>query len=196
MDDRADLIVALAPVIGVLDRLGVVWYVGGSVASTVHGEFRATNDVDVIADLREEHAGPITAALEADYYVDEESICEAVNRRSSFNVVHLGTALKIDVFVAKPSAYETGVQARRVAVTMDSTGGPSRVWIASAEDVVLSKLVWFRRGGGISERQWRDVLGVVRVQGATLDVAYLRTWAGPLGVADLLDIVLAGGAKP
>ena len=109
MDRHDDLVVALTPLIDVLERLGVAWYVGGSVASTVHGRFRATNAVDVIADLREEHASPLRAALEADHYVDEESIRDAVVHRSSFNLVHFGTGLKIDVFVAADSEYEAGV---------------------------------------------------------------------------------------
>ena len=85
MDRHDDLAVALTPLIDVLERLGVAWHVGGSVASAVHGRFRATNDVDVIAELREEHASPIRAALEADHYVDEESIRDAARHRSSFN---------------------------------------------------------------------------------------------------------------
>jgi len=90
MDEHDDLVVALTPLIDVLDRLGVTWYVGGSVASTLHGRFRATNDVDVIADLREEHSGPLRAALEADHYVDEESIatpCSGTAASTSFTSV-------------------------------------------------------------------------------------------------------------
>lgn len=95
MDGNDDLTVAPTPLIDLLDRLEVSWYVGGSVASTVHGRFRATNDVDVIADLREDHASVIRTALEADHFVDEESIREAVRDRSSFTLVHFGTGLKI-----------------------------------------------------------------------------------------------------
>ena len=95
MDGNDDLTVAPTPLIDLLDRLEVSWYVGGSVASTVHGRFRATNDIDVIADLREDHASGIRTALEADHFIDEESIREAVRCRSSFTLVHFGTGLKI-----------------------------------------------------------------------------------------------------
>ena len=190
MDRHDDLVVALTPLIDVLERLGVAWYVGGSVASTVHGRFRATNDVDVIADLREEHASPLRAALEADHYVDEESIRDAVRHESSFNLVHYGTGLKIDVFIAADSEYENGVRARRVSEPIGDAADRRHLWVASAEDTILAKLAWYRRGGEASERQWRDVQGVIELRGRELDVEYLRRWAPVLGIDDLLDQAL------
>ena len=191
MDENDDLTVALTPLIDLLDRLEVDWYVGGSVASTVHGRFRATNDIDVIADLREDHASVIRAALEADHFVDEESIREAVRHRSSFNLVHFGTGLKIDVFVAVDSEYEAGVRARRVSEPVGDDRRTRRLWIASSEDTILAKLRWYRRGGEVSERQWRDVQGVIELRGRALDVEYLRRWAPVLGIADLVERALA-----
>ena len=191
MGERDDLVAALTPFIDLLDRLGVTWYIGGSVASTVHGRFRATNDVDVIANLREEHAAAIREALGADHYVDEDSVREAARRRSSFNLVHFETGLKIDVFVAPDSEYEEAVRARRIAEPFGDGRGVRRLWIASAEDTVLAKLVWYRRGGEVSDRQWRDVQGVIELRGRELDIEYLRHWAPPLGVADLLEQALA-----
>ena len=196
MDGPDDLVTALTPFIDLLDRLGVVWYVGGSVASTVHGHFRATNDIDVIADLREEYAAAIREALEADHYVDEESIRTAVRRRSSFNLVHFGTGLKIDVFVAPDSGYEASVRARRVSEPFGDGRGARRLWIASAEDTILSKLVWYRRGGGVSDSQWRDVQGVIELRDRELDLDYLHRWAPALGVVDLLEQALAEARKP
>ena len=191
MGGNDDLTVALTPLIDLLDLLEVDWYVGGSVASTVHGRFRATNDVDVIADLREEHASGIRIALEGDHFVDEESIREAVRHRSSFNLVHFGTGLKIDVFVAADSEYEAGVRARRVSEPIGDAGRTRRLWIASAEDTILAKLRWYRRGGEVSERQWLDVQGVIELRGHVLDVEYLRRWAPVLGIADLVERALA-----
>ena len=190
MDEHDELVVALTPLIDILDRLAIAWYVGGSVASTVHGRFRATNDVDVIANLREEHADPLRAALEADHYVDEESIRDAVRYRSSFNLIHFGTGLKIDVFVAADSEYEAGVRARRVSESIGDARQPRRLWIASAEDTILAKLVWYRRGAETSQRQWLDVQGVIELRGPELDVEYLNRWAPVLGVADLLEQTL------
>ena len=191
MDEHDDLVAALTPLTDVLDRLGVTWYVGGSVASTVHGRFRATNAADVIADLREEHAARLRTALEAGHYVDEESIRSAVQHRSSFNLVHFATGLKVDVFVAADSEYEAGVRARRVSEPIGDPGGGRRLWIASAEDTILAKLRWYRLGGETSERQWSDVRGVVELRGSELDREYLRRWASVLGVHDLLEKALA-----
>ena len=190
MDRHDDLAVALTPLIDVLDRLGVAWYVGGSVASTVHGRFRATNDVDVIADLREEHASPLRAALEAEHYIDEEAIRDAVRHESSFNLVHYGTGLKIDVFIAADTEYEASVRARRVSEPIGDGANARRLWVASAEDTILAKLHWYRRGGKTSQRQWGDVRGIIELRGPAIDVEYLRLWAPVLGVADLLDRVL------
>ena len=114
-----------------------------------------------------------------------------MRHRSSFNLVHLGTGLKIDVFIPEDSEYEAGVHARRVPESIDHTGGGRRLWIASAEDTILAKLRWYRLGGETSERQWGDVQGVIELRGATLDVAYLRRWAPALGVDDLLEGALA-----
>ncbi len=190
MDEHSDLVTALTPFIDLLDRLEVTWYVGGSVASTVHGRFRATNDIDVIADLREEHAVAIREALEADHYVDEESIREAVRRRSSFNLVHFGTGLKIDVFVVPDSAYEAAVRARRISEPFGDGRGGRCLRIASAEDTILAKLVRYRRGGEVSDTQWRDVQGVIGLRDRELDFEYVRRWAPALGVSDLLEQAL------
>ena len=191
MDEHDDLAAALTTLTDVLDRLGVAWYVGGSIASTVHGHFRATNDVDVIANLRDEHADPLRTALEAGHYVDEASIRNAVRHQSSFNLVHYATGLKIDVFVASDSVYEAGAYARRVSEPIGDTGSGHRLWIASAEDTILAKLRWYRLGGETSERQWSDVQGVVELRGSELDREYLRRWASVLGVDDLLERALA-----
>ena len=190
MEEHDNLVEALIPLVDLLDRLGVAWYVGGSIASTVHGRFRATNDVDVVAELLEEHATSLRESLEADHYVDEASIRDAVRRKSSFNLVHFGTGLKIDVFVATDSEYEASVRARRISEPFGNSPPKRRLWIASAEDTVLAKLVWHRRGGEVSERQLRDVHGVLELRGDELDVEYLRRWAPELRVADLLERAL------
>ena len=190
MDERDEYLAALTPLIDLLNRLGIAWYVGGSVASTVHGRFRATNDVDMIADLRAEHAEALRVALDADHYVDEDSIRDAVRRRSSFNLLHFGTGLKIDVFVAADSEYEASVRARRVLQPVGDGPSARHLWIASAEDTILAKLAWYRRGGEVSERQWSDVQGVIELRNRDLDIDYLRRWAPILGVADLLEQAL------
>jgi hypothetical protein len=188
--DPGDLLAALLPVTRELDRLGVAWYVGGSVASGVHGSPRSTMDADVVADLAPEHAAQLAAALGDAYYADEESIREAIDRRSSFNLIHLDTSFKVDVFVAKHFAYDRESLRRRRRDTLSDAPGAPSLPFCTAEDSVLSKLDWYRKGGQVSAQQWRDVQGVLRTSGARADLAYLRRWAPELGVADLLERAL------
>jgi hypothetical protein len=178
-----DLLTALVPVIDTLETLGLRYQVGGSVASSVCGMARATLDVD----LKTDHVRPFSAALEPRFYVDEEMIKLALRERSSFNLIHLETMLKVDVFLPAERAYDEEALQRGRFDTLVDEPGARKVFVASPEDVVLRKLEWFRLGGETSERQWSDLLGVLRVQGATLDLNYLRRWASELDVQDLLD---------
>jgi hypothetical protein len=184
-------------VIEALDTLGVPYLIGGSLASAVHGVARATADTDLVADLRPEHARPLAQALNDAFYVDAESIQDAIRRRSSFNVIHLNTMFKVDVFVRKQRPFDQAQFERRVAQVV-ATDPERTAYVASPEDTVLAKLEWFRLGGEVSDRQWRDVLGVLKVQGERLDLVYLRRWAAALRIADLLEQALAqtGQADP
>lgn len=173
-----------------LERLGVPYLIGGSLASAVHGVYRATADADVVADLRPAQANPLAQALAGAFYVDEESIAEAIRHRRSFNVIHLDTMFKVDIFVSQARPFDRSQFERRVRQVVATD--PERFgYFASAEDTVLAKLEWYRLGGEVSERQWRDILGVLKVQGEQLDLAYVRHWAGELTVMDLLEKALA-----
>lgn len=182
----SDLLSALAPVVDALEALGVPYYVGGSVASSAHGVPRASVDADLVADLEPGHVAPLVARLQDAYYLDEGRVRWAVEVRRSFNLIHLETMFKIDVFASKRRAFDIEAL-RRAAV--ESLGDPAarRYRLASAEDTVLAKLEWFRAGGEVSEQQWKDVVGVLRTAGPRLDPTYLRRWAGELGVGDLLE---------
>jgi hypothetical protein len=172
-------------VVDALEQLQVPYLIGGSLASTVHGEPRATLDSDVVAALRAEHAGPLVQLLRNEFYVDEAAVREAVRDRRSFNAIHLATMFKVDVFVLKERPFDRA-QLERAALQLVATDPELRAYVASAEDTILAKLEWYRRGGEVSERQWRDVSGIVRVQGERLDWKYLELQAASLGVADLL----------
>jgi hypothetical protein len=165
-----------------LDELGVPYFVGGSFASSHHGLPRSTQDADVVADLREEHVGPLLERLRGEFYVDDERARDAVARRASFNVIHLATMFKVDLFVLADEPHAREELARRQPLAL----APGTLAVASAEDTLLHKLRWYRLGGGASERQWGDALGILKVQGRLLDRAYLDRWAADLGVADLL----------
>lgn len=173
-------------VTSVLEALGVPYLVGGSMASIFHGMMRTTNDADLVAELGMEHVDAFAAALRSTFYLDEESIRDAIQTRSSFNVIHLDTMFKVDVFISRRRPFDLARFQRGARQTLLASSGEGAT-MSSAEDAILAKLEWYRLGGEVSERQWRDVLGVLKTQGARLDVAYLRTWAEGLGVLDLLE---------
>ena len=151
-------------VIEALEALDVPYLIGGSLASAVHGVARATADTDLVADLRLEHAEPLAQAMIDAFYVDAESIRDAVRRRSSFNVIHLETMFKVDVFVRKRRPFAQAQFEHRTAHVI-ATDPERTAYIASPEDIVLSKLEWYRMGGGVSDRQWRTCWECSRYRG-------------------------------
>ena len=187
----SDLQAALEPVLAALAALSVPYFVAGSVASSARGVARASLDADIVADLGIEHTGPLVAALAADYYVDEDRVRAAIAARRSFNVIHLATMFKVDLFLSRKSPFDASRFARATPEQLWEEESLPRVPVSSTEDLVLAKLEWYRAGGGVSERQWRDVVGLIKVGGRTLDVAYMKRWANTLGVTDLLDAALA-----
>jgi hypothetical protein len=180
-----DLLAALGPLLDLLRGLGVRHFVGGSIASSAHGVARASIDADVVAELRPEHVERLLSSLSNAYYAPEARMRDAVSRRASFNLIHLETMLKVDVFVSRDRPFDRRAMERARPASSETAGG-APLTLASAEDVVLAKLEWFRRGGEVSERQWADVLGVLRASGASLDRQYLEDGARELAVPDLL----------
>jgi hypothetical protein len=187
-----DLVVALGPVLDLLRRLGVRHFVSGSIASSAHGVPRASIDADVVAELRPDHTAPVLAGLRDAYYMPEGRVTDAIARRGSFNVIHLETMMKVDVFVSRGRPFDLRAL-ERARPAADASF--DKIPVSSAEDTILAKLEWFRRGGETSERQWTDLRGLVGA-GAPLDLAYLRAGADELLVSDLLTRLLeqANGA--
>jgi len=177
-----------------LESLGVTYAIGGSLASAVHGVMRATMDADLVADLHMDHVDLLAQALGDTFYADAEMMRDAVRHRSSFNLIHLDTMFKVDVFVAKQREFDRSQLARREACIL-SDNPPVRAYITSAEDIVLAKLEWYHIGGRTSDRQWRDILGVMKVQENRLDRDYLRRIAATLSVSDLLEQALDEAAR-
>jgi hypothetical protein len=127
----------------------------------------------------------LTASFGPDYYLSLSAVQEAVQHRSTFNIINTSTGFKVDVFVRKNQEFEESAMARRVSLELpDSPGQP--LFFHSPEDVILFKLNWYRMGNQTSGQQWSDVLGVVKVQGKQLDFDYLERWAKELNVSDLL----------
>jgi hypothetical protein len=172
-------------VIEVFEKLNIPYLIGGSLASALYGTARSTLDTDLVADLRPEQVSALVRMLHQDFYIDQGMILDAIQHQSSFNVIHLETAFKVDVFVIKSRRFDQEqFQRRRLEVVINV---PERkAFVATAEDIVLAKLEWFRMGGEVSDQQWRDILGVLKVQAGRLDLDYLQNWAAELGVLDLL----------
>ena len=167
------------------ERLGIPYVIGGSLASSLHGIPRATQDVDIVARLTPGDVAAVAATLAPHFYIDESAMRDAVERRASFNVIHLGTYFKADVFVARDDE-ASRLQLER-SQRFELPGRPgSAIVVASPEDVVAQKLYWFGLGDSVSERQWADAIGVLKVAGPRLDKEYLRVIAGLLGVEAVL----------
>jgi len=173
-------------VITVLEGLGVKYLIGGSLASTVHGTPRATLDADLLADVKPEHVEQIYKKLNHDFYISEEDMRNAIKRRTSFNLIHLNTLFKIDIFLPKSRPFDKQ-QFNNRALYVVAHNPERTAYIASAEDTILAKLEWYRLGNEASERQWRDVIGIIKVQDKRLNLEYLRQTASELGVLDLLS---------
>jgi hypothetical protein len=183
------IVKAVAELLVVLDELGIRYYAGGSVASSVHGVPRYTQDIDLIADLKPEQTEFLASKLAANFYADAGQMREAIRYGRAFNAIHFATGFKIDIFPSGKDAFHRGELARAEmrAWEIDPTGSVE-LPVASAEDTILEKLVWYKRGGQVADKQWSDVLGVATT--ISLDREYLRRWAPELGVADLLERLL------
>lgn len=179
-----------AQVAAVLDRLGIAYVVGGSFASSLVGEPRATADIDVALVLPGDGAARLVEAVRGEFYVSAEAAAEAVRRHSSFNLIHLDSMMKVDLFVLGDGLLDRRQieGRRRVAV------GDVELWVGAPEDQVLRKLSWYRLGGEVSDRQWRDVVAILAVQRDRLDYADLRSAARTVGLADLLERAIHEGA--
>ncbi len=175
------------------DQLGAPYFLGGSLASSVQGEPRATNDIDFVVDLSDHQAARLETVLGPDFDVDTEALREAVRQRSSWNIFHLPSMTKVDLFVRRSGAFDTSEFERRTLIAL---GEGEALVIKSPEDTVLRKLLWFREGGEGSTKQWRDVVEVLRVSGPSMDHGYLDEWAGQLGLVQLLAKARAEAGTP
>ena len=173
----------------VLDDLEVRWFLGGSLASSIHGIPRATLDADIVADLRAPLVSAFLRALGKDWYMEEQSVRDAIRNRSCFNLIHLGSAMKVDIFVPKLRRFEGGQFSRALRIPV-AEGSTIKIPVCSAEDIVLAKLEWYRAGGELSDRQWGDILSVLRVNAKNLDFEGMRERAIELAVSDLLASAL------
>lgn len=179
----------LSQVAATLDDEGIPYVLVGSFASSLHGLYRATADIDILADLKSEQVHGLFEALKSRFYLDEHVMREAVSQKRSFNAIHFDSVFKVDIFVSGSDEFAR-TQLERRQLRRLSLDSDEQVYVATAEDTILAKLKWYRSGQETSNNQWNDVVGVLGTAGNTLDFDYLRVWAERLGVPDLLQETL------
>lgn len=184
MSGLDELTGAIASVTGTLEAHGVPYFVTGSLASSMHAEFRATNDIDIVADFGVVDLRGLMRAFDAEFFADPEQAVTSVRQGESFNLIHRTSFLKVDFFPAM-SAFNHAALKRAEHVALGTTGPAIRV--ATREDILLAKLWWYRLGDESSEQQLRDIRGIIALNHDLLDHVYLGRWATELGVDDLLD---------
>jgi hypothetical protein len=180
-------------VTAVLEKLSVPYLIAGALASALYGMVRTTQDADIVAEMRPEHLQPFVSALQGEFYLDDEMIAAAIQHNSSFNIIHRETMFKVDVFIPHSRPFLRAQLARTQRQTFTFETDVSAEF-ASPEDTILAKLEWYRQGGEISERQWRDILGVLKTRAGELDFGYLQKWAEELKLSDLLERALNASA--
>jgi hypothetical protein len=181
--------IILSQVARILEDEGITYVVVGSVASSLHGLYRTTGDIDIVAEITVQQIVPLVSALQTDFYIDEQAIRRAVAGHRSFNALHFETVFKVDIFIPPPDSFSRQQLLRRRAEQL-APELTHKFYVATPEDTVLGKLLWYRAGKEVSITQWNDVAGIIGTQGAGLDIAYLKEWADRFNVRDLLDKVL------
>jgi hypothetical protein len=175
-----------------LEQLGVAYFLGGSLASSIQGEPRATNDIDLVVDLPPGKVRALAEALGGDFDVDEDALADALRGGHSWNIYYLPLVMKVDLFPKGRAPFDESEFARKRPVELVPG---KRLFVKSPEDSILRKLLWYRQGGELSNQQWRDVVEILRVGAGRLDQQYLSVWAGSLGLETLLERVATDAAR-
>lgn len=166
-----------------LESIGVEYFLGGSMASSIQGQARFTRDIDFVVRLSELQVPSLVEALGPDFDVDDVALARAARGKTSWNIFHSPTVIRIDLFVLKAAPFDLEEFARRQKLEV----APGQTLsVKSPEDTVLRKLLWYREGGEVSALQFGDVVEVLRTQGDRLDSEYLRRWASTLDLEALL----------
>ena len=173
----------------ILHALRIPYVVGGSLASMVHGEYRLTNDVDIAIALTFWQVDTLAGLLAREFIVERDAIAEAVRENSSFGAIYRPVVMRMDVYVRKAEGH-FAAQLERAQKHTIGADSEQFAFFCTAEDIVLQKLRWYQMSDGASDRQWRDVIGVLKHSHDRMDSEYLSRWAVDLGVASLLQRAL------
>jgi hypothetical protein len=176
---------ALACLAEAFNRLQIKYFVGGSLATSLHGVMRSTQDIDLIIEVAPYDVDRLSVELGANFEIDIESFREAAKTHRSCNIFFLPEFTRIDIYVPENSSFNFSRMNRRQSVRIP--GVATDIFVASPEDAVLKKLEWFRKGEEISRRHWDDVLSLAKLHANALDRPYLEEWAAMLGVSNLIQ---------
>jgi len=176
----------LSLVADLLEQHQVAYVLVGSLASSIHGMYRSTADIDIVADVKPHQVLPLVQSLQANFYVDEHAVREAVDQRHSFNAIHFDSVFKVDIFIPKSDLFSRKQLERRERRKI-SPDLEQWIYVATVEDTILAKLRRFESGGRASNTQWADVVGMLGASGSRLDLEYLREWAETIEVSGLLE---------
>jgi hypothetical protein len=174
----------------ILERLGIAYAIGGSIASSAYGAVRFTEDADIVVEHFGDKAEEFFELVKDQYYISKEAMNQALKQHKSFNVIHSESAFKIDVFICKNTAFEKQLMLRAKGLKLSDSLEKCFLMV-SPEDIILLKMQWYNSGGRSSERQWNDILGIFAVQAKRLDFKYLKKWAAVLGINELFEKVIS-----
>jgi hypothetical protein len=182
--EQADLLTKVAET---LTKLRVPYAVVGSIASSMYGEPRNTNDIDIVLDLQPDHVLPFCEEFPSpEFYLSRTAVESAVTKRFQFNIIHPGSGFKIDCILAGSDAFDANQLSRAINLSLEKDS--SAIRFATAEDVILKKMEYFRLGQ--SEKHARDILGILREQGDRIDREYIRQWAETMGLSEIWEAIL------
>jgi predicted nucleotidyltransferase len=188
-------ILVLLEVAAALEKAGVEYVVVGSLASSMHGMYRATADIDLVVDLKPIQIESLLQQVQESFYVDESVMKRAVDRKHSFNLIHFDSVFKVDFFIPKPGDFAWQQLLHRQLRPLGQSGEET-VYVSTAEDIVIAKLIWYRSGNEVSDVQWRDIMGILGSRSSSIDLEYLRVWAEKFDVSDLLERALIESQNP
>ena len=182
---EADILHALISVTEIFEKLNIAYYIGGSLASAAYGMQQLAQDIDLVIELLPTQIPQLITQLQASCYVDEQEVYMALKENKKFILIDLDTLLMIDVFIPSLTLFEIQIKNRVKRQILDEMSHP--LTLSSAEDIILMKLFCYRKDKIFPDEQWNDVLGVLKVQGTTLDLTYLEKWAAYLNIINLLE---------
>ncbi len=170
-------------VVGVFERIHVPYLVTGALASIAYGEPRLTNDIDIVAEIKESHIKSLIELFPFDeFYISEGMIREAIAQPGQFNIIHPASGMKVDVMIRKDTPFD---RSRFQRIRRLSPSESYQADFAAPEDVIIKKMEYYHEGK--SEKHLRDITGIMKISGDELDLGYISRWAGELGVQEIWE---------